>query len=66
MNRYTEEELGEALRAITSMISKCEKVLPKLAAGTSQYTLLVRRIEALRIAESLIRDAGSASNGNRE
>jgi len=66
VNRYTEEELGEALRAITSMISKCEKALPKLAAGTSQHTLLVRRIEALRIAESLIRDAGSASNGNRE
>ncbi len=57
---------GGGASGLTSMISKCEKVLPKLAAGTSQHTLLVRRIEALRIAESLIRDAGSASNGNRE
>jgi hypothetical protein len=55
MNEFTKEELEEALRAITSMISKCEKVQPKLKQGTSQHTLLIRRIKALYIASSLIK-----------
>lgn len=54
MNTYTKEELEEALRAIDSTIKKCEKVQPKLKEGTSQHTLLVRRIKALRIASELI------------
>ena len=54
MDHYTKEDLEEALRAITSTISKCEKVLPKLREGTSQHTLLVRRIKALRIASALL------------
>lgn len=54
MNNYTKEELEEALRAIASTISKCEKVLPKLKQGTSQHTLLIRRIKALHIAWTLI------------
>lgn len=54
MDTYTKEELEEALRAITSTIAKCEKVQPKLKQGTSQHTLLVRRIKALRIAASLL------------
>ncbi len=54
MDNYTREELEEALRAIVSTISKCEKVQPKLKPGTSQHTLLIRRIKALRIASSLI------------
>jgi hypothetical protein len=52
---FTKEELEEAFRAIDSTISKCEKVQPKLKQGTSQYTLLVRRIKALRVALSLIK-----------
>lgn len=55
MDDYTKQELEEALRAIDSTISKCEKVQPKLKEGTSQHTLLVRRIKALQIAASLIR-----------
>jgi uncharacterized protein YdeI (YjbR/CyaY-like superfamily) len=56
----TTEELEEALRAIASTISKCEKVEPKLRRGTSQHTLLARRIKALRIAAALIeRELGS-------
>jgi hypothetical protein len=51
---FTKEELQEALRAIASTISKCEKVQPKLKEGTSQHTLLIRRIKALRIASALI------------
>ena len=52
---YTQEELREALRAIESTIGKCEKALPKLRPGTSQHTLLVRRIKAFQIASDLIR-----------
>ncbi|MFA5830750.1 MAG: hypothetical protein WC878_02865 [Candidatus Paceibacterota bacterium] len=54
MDNFTKEELEEALRAITSTIGKCEKVLPKLKEGASQHTLLVRRIKAFHIASSLI------------
>jgi len=54
---FTKEELEAALRSITSTISKCEKVLPKLKEGTSQHTLLIRRIKALTIASTLIQQA---------
>lgn len=55
MDNYTAEDLTEALRAIDSTISKCEKAQPKLKEGTSQHTLLIRRIKALRIASDLIK-----------
>ena len=54
MGEFSQGELEEALRAIASTISKCEKVRPKLKEGTSQHTLLIRRIKALNIASSLI------------
>jgi hypothetical protein len=53
MDAFTKEDLDEALRAIASTISKCEKVQPKLKPGTSQHTLLIRRIKALQIASAL-------------
>jgi hypothetical protein len=52
---FTKEDLEEALRAIASTISKCEKVEPKLRPGTSQHTLLTRRIKALQVASVLIK-----------
>lgn len=55
MEEYTKEELEEAFRAIDSTIRKCEKVQPKLKEGTSQHTLLIRRIKALNIATALIK-----------
>jgi hypothetical protein len=55
MDAFTKEELEEALRAIASTIGKCEKVQPKLIPGTSQDTLLKRRIKALYIASALIK-----------
>lgn len=55
MEAYSKEDLEEAFRAIDSTIRKCEKVQPKLKEGTSQHTLLVRRIKALQIAAALIR-----------
>lgn len=56
MSNYSEEELNEAILSIESTITKCEKVLPKLKQGTSQHTLLVRRIKAFQIALSLIKE----------
>jgi hypothetical protein len=55
MENFTKEELEEALRSITSTISKCEKVQPKLVQAKSQQTLLVRRIKAFYIASELIK-----------
>ena len=57
MDSYTNKDLSEALRAINSLISKCEKSQEKLAQGTSQCTLLNNRIKALRISSSLIEKA---------
>ena len=62
MDNFSKEELEEALRAITSTISKCEKVQPKLKQGTSQHTLLIRRIKALQIATELIIKALESQN----
>lgn len=54
MDSYTKEELQEAIRAIASTISKCEKTLPKLKEKSAQQTLLSRRIKAFKIAADLI------------
>lgn len=60
--KLTKEDLEEALRAIGSTISKCEKILPKLTRGGSQHTLLARRIKALQVASVLItRELGLSS-----
>lgn len=52
---FSQDELEQALIALTSTISKCDKVLPKLKSGSSQHTLLTRRIKALAIAVALIK-----------
>ena len=49
-----QQNLSEALRAIESTLSKCEKAHAKLREGSSQHTLTKRRIEAFRIASALI------------
>lgn len=51
---HTRDELQEALRAILSLLHKCEKASEKLEPGKSQHTLTARRIEALRISSDLI------------
>ncbi|WP_010291783.1 hypothetical protein [Clostridium senegalense] len=56
MNQYTKEELKEALRVVSSTISRCEKIQPKFEKGTSQHTLLKNRIKAMYISKSLITD----------
>jgi hypothetical protein len=52
--KYTKEEFTEALEAITSAMSRVEKIQPKFKAGTSQHTLAVRRIKAFCVATELI------------
>ena len=54
MEKYTREELNEALQVITSNILNCEKIQPKFAESTSQHSLLKNRIKALYISKSLI------------
>jgi hypothetical protein len=54
MDKYTKEELEEALLIVSSTISRCEKTWPKFVEGTSQHTLLRNRIKALNISKSLI------------
>lgn len=56
MDQYSREELEEALKIVSSAISRCEKMQPKFVEGTSQYTLLKNRIKALSISKALIID----------
>ena len=57
MTGFSTPELLEALRSIESTLVKCEKAFLKLQAGTSQHTLLKRRIKSLQIASALITQA---------
>lgn len=54
MNEYTVEELTEALRAVNSIIGKCEKAQEKFQEGNSHHTLLRNRLKAMYISKSLI------------
>jgi hypothetical protein len=56
MDKYSRDELEKALQIVSSVISRCEKMQPKFAEGTSQHTLLKNRIKALYISKSLIID----------
>ncbi|MDD2471740.1 MAG: hypothetical protein PHT28_02330 [Dehalococcoidales bacterium] len=54
MESYTKEELAEALRAVSSIISKCEKAQEKFPSGTSHHTLLKNRLKAMYISKAFI------------
>jgi hypothetical protein len=54
MSDYTKGELEEALRAVNSIISKCEKAQEKFLEGNSQHTLLKNRLKAMYISKSLL------------
>lgn len=56
MLEYTKEELNEALRAINSIISKCEKAQEKFPNGNNHHTLLKNRLKAMYISKELIED----------
>ncbi len=55
----TEQERVDALKVVTSVIARCERVQPKFALGTSQHTLLKNRIQALKIAQALLAGSGT-------
>lgn len=54
MPDYTKEELTEALRAVNSIIHKCEKAQEKFAEGDRHHTLLRNRLKAMYISKALI------------
>ncbi len=56
MDKYTKEELIEAIRPVSSIISKCEKAQIKFAEGTAHHTRLKKIISSMYIAKSLITD----------
>lgn len=56
INKYTKEELIEALRPVSSVISKCEKAQLKFAEENSHYTRLENIIKAMYVSKSLITD----------
>ena len=66
MDNYTKEELGEALRVVSSTISKCEKMQLKFAEGTSHHTLLKNRIKAMYISKALITNEDVMDNYTKE
>lgn len=53
-----EQEQADALKVVTSVIARCERVQPKFVPGTSQHTLLKNRIQATKIAETLLAGCG--------
>ncbi len=56
MNKYTIPELIEALRAVDSIIHKCEKAQEKFPKGNAHHTLLKNRLNAMYISKSLIEE----------
>ena len=56
LNRYTEADLTEALKPISSIINKCEKAQLQFKEGTSHHTRLKKIIKAMCISKSLIAD----------
>jgi hypothetical protein len=55
MIAYNKYELEEAIKSISSTLSKCEKAFEKLKEGTSQHTLMKRRIKSFHISLELIK-----------
>lgn len=54
MKEYTKQELEAALKAVNSIIHKCERAQEKFSEGTSHHTLLQNRLNAMYIAKDLL------------
>ena len=54
IDKYTKEELIEALAPVSSVISKCEKAQLKFEEGTSHYNRFNKLIKAMYISKELI------------
>lgn len=66
MDNYTTNELNEALRAIDSIIHKCEKAQEKFPEGNSHHTLLKNRLKAMYISKALITEALTKIKSSKE
>jgi hypothetical protein len=66
MKSYSQEELQNALKVVSSSISKCEKIQTKFKEGTPQLSLSINRIKALKISKCLLENDGSIQEYNRE
>lgn len=54
MVNYSLDDLIKARKQLESLLSKLEKVEPKLKPGSSQHSLLKNRVNALNVALALI------------
>ena len=54
MAEYTRQELEDALKAVNSIIHKCEKAQEKFPEGNSHHTLLRNRLKAMYISKDLM------------
>lgn len=54
MDKYTKAELTEAIRPISSIISKCEKAQNKLTVGSFHYNRFKNMIKAMIISKEFI------------
>lgn len=57
LERLPQGDVEEALRAFASMKCRTEKDQVKFSLGTSQHTLLRNRLNALRLAEAVVKSA---------
>lgn len=64
--KYIGEEIDEALRIVSSIISRCEKAQLNFEEGTSQHTLLRNRIKAMYISKSLLKEDGEIDQYSNE
>lgn len=55
----TMQEQADALKVVTSIIVRCERMQPRFVPGTSQHTLLKNRVQAMKIAEALLSGRGA-------
>ena len=54
LDKYTQEELQEALPPVLSIIHKCEKAQAKHEDGSSHYNRFQKMIDAMQISKRLI------------
>ncbi|WP_010632514.1 hypothetical protein [Sporolactobacillus vineae] len=64
MNEYTKQELEDAKTSLESTLHKCEKIQEGGKLQSSQKTLNDRRVNALRIALTLIEKEMRSNNAN--
>jgi hypothetical protein len=55
-DKYSMEELREALAPVSSIIRKCEKARSKFAEGTTQHARYDGILRAMHVSKSLIRE----------